>query len=360
MKRLNNSGVAHHFALALLVVGIVAAGAFHAVTSHALTDAGGSASVSTKNTSVSATASISNPSACTARPHPHVTYGMHNSCVAYLQSRIGAGVDGQFGGGTAGRVAAIQRASHLKDVSGRDVGACTWAAIDNINTVPASCKTAGAPTVAKTQAGCTYIGANHKSVTVSGPYTTTSCIAKNYAYCKVTTTGKVTYFYRTKAMCTAKQGAWTGSQTVPQNTAASAGTGIYTASSGRTPGTCKFTASVDHTGKMRSTTTSASAADCAHKSKEVDCKYKVATDTAQLGATAYRWRTPGTGSTECQGLQASGPLLGTCRYYPFGKGGYAEVAVSVTSTQMWCNHRDNGPGNKTRSWVALVPAKRAS
>lgn len=139
LQKLNNRGVAHHFALAFLVVGIVVAGTLHTITSHAqVPREQGSTNVSASSGGSSASVNIKNPSFCSSS-RPNVAYGQHSSCVAFLQSKIGAGVDGQFGGGTAAKVAAIQKANHLKDTSGHDVGPCTWSAIYH-SSISASCK----------------------------------------------------------------------------------------------------------------------------------------------------------------------------------------------------------------------------
>jgi peptidoglycan hydrolase-like protein with peptidoglycan-binding domain len=152
-NKLNSRGVAHHFALALLVVGIVSAGTLHAINSHALT--------------ASASVSIKNPKLCTSA-QPSVSAGQKSSCVAYLQSRIGASVDGQYGPGTTAKVAGIQKANKLKDTTGTNVGPCTWGAINHA-AIPASCKATGVSASASTKVSplvyCTYyLNPGHRKV----------------------------------------------------------------------------------------------------------------------------------------------------------------------------------------------------
>ncbi|MDB5168893.1 MAG: peptidoglycan-binding protein [Candidatus Saccharibacteria bacterium] len=124
IKRLDSRGIAHHFVLALVVVGIITAFTFQAVAGHAQVapETGSSASASAQSSS---TPKVTPSTTCTGTP----TLGVGNvgPCVKLVQSKVGATQDSKFGPGTKAKVMAFQKSHGL--VADGIVGPKTWAAL---------------------------------------------------------------------------------------------------------------------------------------------------------------------------------------------------------------------------------------
>ncbi len=127
MKKLDSRGVAHFAALAIIVLGVASYGTYKLVASHAATL--NSASCQASNVQLSAASHSTGP------------------CVTFVQQKVGASPDGDFGPLTASKVVVFQKAHNI--VADGIVGPCTWAAV-NGTAIPTTCLVIKpAPVVAK-------------------------------------------------------------------------------------------------------------------------------------------------------------------------------------------------------------------
>jgi peptidoglycan hydrolase-like protein with peptidoglycan-binding domain len=296
------------------------------------------------------------------------------ACVLDVQTRLKAAgiavnVDGKMTSATDSAIRAFQT-KHSPLVVDGIVGSCTWPTLIT-GRVPSYCiPTKHATNSSSSSSSSNSNAASHTTTSTTTATSTGSQVGNCTFQLRVEGSGYITTTVKmTRAKCATELSSSFKETTAVTATTKSAPkpttpkTKNYSYYTSRGTHVCAFLTSVDHTGKARLSILgdSLSEATCAHMANEVDCRYIVANNDDSLGKVTFKWRTPGTGSGNCATLQATAPFLGTCTYYPFvGKSGYSDTASLVTSTQKWCLHRDNGPGNKIRSWVALKPAKRAS
>jgi peptidoglycan hydrolase-like protein with peptidoglycan-binding domain len=108
LLKLNSRGVAHHFALAALVVGVGIFATFKVISSHALvpSDGGSSSSSSSSHKTVAKKGTYHNPYSCSGSPT--LTVGSKGSCVQYMQYVVNTVPDGDFGPNTKRQVQIFQ------------------------------------------------------------------------------------------------------------------------------------------------------------------------------------------------------------------------------------------------------------